>query len=328
MTDKLRVVSIGAAVQDVFLEGAIFKPRQYKESLIEQFELGTKNEVENVVFSTGGGATNASVTFARAGLDSWYLGSVGNDVAAAAVLDELKKETVNTDLVKRSKDLGTGYSLILLAPSGERTILTYRGASSNYGLSENDFKKLTRANWFYISSLSGDFKSLKVIVHFAVKHGIKIAINPGAKELSKHHDFLELMPHFTILSLNKDELEQLYGTADLTTLLHKANQHIKYVVVTDGPHGCYVADGKNIYKAGMYENVKVVDRAGAGDAFCSGFVCKIAEGQSTETAITYASANSTSVVSKIGAKTGILKSGARLHSMPMQVSPMKQLVFS
>lgn len=207
MGEKVRIVAIGAAVQDVFLEGALFKPHKSNNALLEQFELGTKNEVENVVFSTGGGATNASVTFARAGLDSWYLGSVGTDVAATVVLDELSKEFVNTTLVKRSKELGTGYSLILLAPSGERTILTYRGASSKYNLTEADFKKLPRADWLYISSLSGDFASLKVAVHYAVKHGIKVAINPGAKELIRHREFTELMPHFTILSLNKEELE-------------------------------------------------------------------------------------------------------------------------
>lgn len=328
MADKIRIVSIGAAVQDVFLEGALFKPHKFKDALLEQFELGTKNEVDNVTFSTGGGATNASVTFSRAGLDSWYLGLVGNDIAATAVISELSKELVHTDLIKRSNSLGTGYSLILLAPSGERTILTYRGASSKYNLTATDFKKLPKVDWLYISSLSGDFTSLKVAVNYAVKHGIKIAINPGTKELARHRDFTELMPHFSILSLNKEELEQLYGTADLTTLLHKANKYIKYVVVTDGPHGCYVADGQNIYKAGMYEDVKVVDRAGAGDAFCSGFVCKIAEGQPTETAITYASANSTSVVGKIGAKAGILKSGTRLHAMPIHITPMKQLVFN
>ena len=325
MKNAVRIVSIGAAVQDVFLQGHLFTPKKNGQALVETFELGTKNEVEKVHFSTGGGATNASVTFARAGLDSWYMGSLGNDLAAKAVLEDLSKYNVTTKLIKVSKQVGTGYSLILLAPSGERTILTYRGASSRYNITLNDFEKLPKADWFYISSLSGDFDSLKNVVAYAVKNGIKIAINPGNKELANHHEFQELMPHFTVLSVNKEEIEQLFGTADMNTLLHKANALVPYVVVTDGPHGCFVGDGKRAYKAGMYENVKVVDRAGAGDAFCSGFVCKIAEGQPVEQAITYASANSTSVVSQIGAKAGILKQGVRLHSMPIQSSPMKTL---
>jgi sugar/nucleoside kinase (ribokinase family) len=70
--------------------------------------------------------------------------------------------------------------------------------------------------------------------------------------------------------------------------------------------------------AGMYKDVKVVDRLGAGDAFGSGFVCKWALGRPLKEAVTFASANSTSVVSHIGAKTGILKAGAKIHDMEME----------
>lgn len=61
----IKVISVGAAVQDVFLQGELFKPQHEPEGDVEEFMLGSKNEVEHVIFSTGGGATNASVTFAR-----------------------------------------------------------------------------------------------------------------------------------------------------------------------------------------------------------------------------------------------------------------------
>ena len=121
---------------------------------------------------------------------------------------------------------------------------------------------------------------------------------------------------------NKEEMEELFGTADLFTLMKKANEEVGIVVVTDGPHGSYVIDGKKIYKAGMYKDVKVIDRAGAGDAFCSGFVAMVASGKSIEQAITYGSANSTSVVGKIGAKAGILRSSASLGSMKIQITDL------
>jgi sugar/nucleoside kinase (ribokinase family) len=70
----------------------------------------------------------------------------------------------------------------------------------------------------------------------------------------------------------------------------------------------------------MYEDVPVVDRLGAGDAFSSGFVAMIAKGEGIEQAITFASANSTSVVGVIGAKPGILYEDAKLHSMPIEIT--------
>jgi sugar/nucleoside kinase (ribokinase family) len=71
----------------------------------------------------------------------------------------------------------------------------------------------------------------------------------------------------------------------------------------------------------MYEDVKVVDRTGAGDAFGSGFLSQWAMGKSLKESIIFASANSTSVVEKIGAKAGILSINTRLHEMPLHEKP-------
>ena len=81
-------------------------------------------------------------------------------------------------------------------------------------------------------------------------------------------------------------------------------------------------DGKTIVRAGMYEDVPVVDRTGAGDAFASGFLSQWARGKSLKDSIIFASANSTSVVTKIGAKAGILRRGVHLHDMPISEKPV------
>jgi ribokinase len=313
---RTHVVSIGAAVQDVFLQGELFKPRREHGALVNEFALGTKNEIEGVTFATGGGATNASVTFARLGFNSWYMGAVGNDIAGRAVIEDLHHENVNTNLLQRRDDIGTGYSAILLSPTGERTILTYRGASSDYGFTTRSFEAV-KPEWFYISSLSGDIDSLKTIISYAKQKKIKVAVNPGKGEISSR-EFKGLLSGIQILSINKEEMEQLFGTADLFTLLKKAHKEVPMVVVTDGPKGSYVIDETAIYQAGMYKDVKVVDRAGAGDAFSSGFVATIASGGSVESAITFGSANSTSVVQQIGAKAGILRDANNLIAMKVR----------
>jgi ribokinase len=94
---------------------------------------------------------------------------------------------------------------------------------------------------------------------------------------------------------------------------------VPIAVVSDGPKGVVATDGKQIITAGMYEDVPVVDRTGAGDAFGSGFVAQIAQGKSLRDAIIFASANSTSVVGQIGAKAGILHVHEPLHDMPLDV---------
>lgn len=316
-----RIVSIGAAVQDVFLLGKIFRPEREEDGLKAEFSLGSKNEVEEIVFSVGGGATNASVTFARQGLHSMYMGRLGQDIAAKAVLDVLHAEDVDTSLVLETPKYNTGYSLLMLTPTGERTILTYRGASNHYDLKPVDFQE-TRPDWFYVSSLSGDIDALKTIVKYATAHGVRVAVNPGKGELKHRKEFLEIAKSCHILSVNKEEMQQLIDESDTKALMKKATRLVPLVIVTDGPKGSIACDGEKIYKAGMYKNVKVLDRTGAGDAFSSGFVSQVAQGESISQAMTFASANSTSVVTQLGAKTGILRRGVRLEPMEIQVKQL------
>lgn len=318
-----RVLAIGAAVQDVFLQGKIFKPHKDDDGdLVEEFALGSKNDLDGVVFSTGGGATNAAVTFARQGLHAMYMGKIDHDVAGKAILDDLHANGVDTSLVGYSNNgFTSGFSCILLAPSGERTIMSYRGASSHYEITPADFHD-THPEWIYLSSLEGNFEVLDTVFDYAQTHNIKIAMNPGKKELAAKSRLKKLIPRLTILSMNKEEMQSLYEGETTEDLVRAANKDVHYVVVTDGPRGALAADRWHLVKAGMYEDVPVIDRTGAGDAFSAGFTAMIAAGEPLEWAVTYASANSTSVVSKIGAKAGILHIDDIVHEMPLKVKEM------
>lgn len=313
-----KILAIGAAVQDVYLQGKLFTPRKEHKELVEEFELGSKNELEGVVFSTGGGATNAAVTFARQGLHSMYMGKIGHDVAGKAILDDLHNDDVDTSLVGYSKDYGSGYSCVLLAPNGERTIMSYRGASSHYEIKHADFHDVD-VDWIFITSMEGNFEVLEAVFEYAKSKGIKIAMNPGKKELEAKAKLKKLIPELTILSMNKEEMQEIYSGETIEELVRAANKDVHYVIVTDGPKGAAAADRWHLVTAGMYEDVPVVDRTGAGDAFSSGFTAMIAAGESLEYAVTFASANSTGVVSTIGAKAGILYHDSPVHEMPLKV---------
>jgi len=315
---EVKILSIGAAVQDVYLQGKLFTPRTEHEELVEEFELGSKNDLEGVVFSTGGGATNAAVTFSRQGLHSMYMGKIGHDVAGKAILDDLHNDGVDTSLVGYSKDFGSGYSCVLLAPNGERTIMSYRGASAHYTISESDFHDVD-VDWIFITSLDGNFELLETIFAYAKHKGIKVAMNPGKKELEAKAKLKKLIPHLTILSMNKEEMQELYDGDTIEDLVRAANKDVHFVIVTDGPKGAAAADRWHLVTAGMYEDVPVIDRTGAGDAFSSGFTAMIAAGESLEQAVTFASANSTGVVGSIGAKAGILQHDSPIHEMPLKV---------
>ncbi len=317
-----KIIAVGAAVQDVFLSHSPeFKPvvENPHESFM-RLELGAKADVNNVTFSTGGGATNAAVTFARQGLHAAFMGTIGHDPAGRAVLDVLDYEGVDTSAVSFSHKFNTGYSVLLLAPNGERTILTYRGASTHYH--EKDFRlKGSDADWLYVSTMSGNMSVLHQLFADARSQGIKIMFNPGKKELSQPQKLKGLLEDVDVLCVNRDEMQTIVEGADLEELVRRGCHYVPAVIISDGPNGVIATDGKTIVRAGMYHDVKVVDRTGAGDAFGSGFLSQWATGKTLVDSIIFASANSTSVVSHIGAKTGILAKGTRLHHMPIHEKP-------
>ena len=114
------------------------------------FPLGSKIEIKEIVFTTGGGGTNAAVTFGRQGFKAACVGVVGSDIVGKEILAELKKERIKPLFQEHSDDM-TAYSTILVHSNAERTILSYKGEGQHFDLKKVPFGKL-RAKWFYIDS--------------------------------------------------------------------------------------------------------------------------------------------------------------------------------
>ncbi len=319
---NIKIITFGAATQDVFLTGKALHARRdvRTRDYVEQFPLGAKIDLDNVHFDIGGGATNAAVAFARQGFEVEYIGKIGHDPAGAEVVRVLRREGVGTERLVYDSKLGTGYSTILLAPSGERTILTYRGASHELVAKDIPIRNL-EADWFYCSTLAGNFDLLSRLLKHANTRGIQVALDPGKGELSQPKKLRPLLPLITVLKANAQELAALFGGDTLRDTVARAADACPYVVGTDGPAGAYAATAGQLYQVGTYQKVKVVDRLGAGDAFGSGFVSALAKGLPMADALTLGSANASSVVAQYGGKAGLLRT-SRLKRMKVKVTPL------
>jgi len=317
-----RVLAIGKATQDVFLTSEEFDPHTEGKVAYTHLPLGVKMEVSSVTFATGGNASNIAVTLARQGLDVEYMWTLGFDPASDAILKELDDEGVATGRVARKPRYQAGYSTILIATNGERTILNHRGVSADARGTDLDMEAIKEADWVYPSSLAnGGVDLLRQIVDVADHAGTKVMLNPAGPELAQPAKLKALLDSVEILCVNKEEMQQLVEGETLEELVRHALHYVPVAIVSDGPNGVVASDGKTIVRAGMYEDVRVIDRTGAGDAFASGFLSQWVLGKSLKDSVIFASANSTSVVTKIGAKAGILHKDVRLHEMPLHEKP-------
>ncbi|HEY5695353.1 MAG TPA: carbohydrate kinase family protein [Candidatus Saccharimonadales bacterium] len=316
------MLAVGKASQDVFLQSSKdFQPYRHRGVLYEQLPLGKKIHVDDMVITTGGNATNVAVTFARQGLHSKYAWELGTDNISNSILAALDEEGVDTTAVHQREGFKPSYSTILLAPNGERTVLNYVGTPINIHRRPVNVQTIFKGvDWVYLSSIN-DMAFLDELVTTAKADGVKIMMNPSGLELEHAAKLKTILEDVDVVALNKEEAQLLVSGETLEELVRHLTHYCPVAIVSDGPNGVMATDGETIVRAGMYEDVKVVDRLGAGDAFGSGFLSQWAQGATLNDSIIFASANSTSVVTKIGAKAGILHAPNKLHAMPIHEKP-------
>lgn len=322
------VVTIGTATRDMYLIGVDYDLHHKDTHAITGeavcLPLGSKVYVKSVEFTTGGGGTNAAVTFAREGFRVGCIAEVGGDIAGEELIKELKKEKVETDFIFHDKKKKTAYSVILLTSSGERTILSFQGAGTSIRADYIPWRKIKTA-WIYLDSLHGNMPLIRGIVEYKKNNpSVRIAWNPSLLDLNINKKVLrELLEYIDIFISNQEEASFLTGKSydDEKAIFGAFDKLIPGIaVMTKGPQGVVVSDGNTLWRAGTYKEKKVIDRTGAGDAFASGFVAglmlKVKENKAESTkfsdemieyALRLGSANATSKIEGIGAKYGILK---------------------
>lgn len=343
----MNIVTIGGATQDIFIlhTGAETQNITTPEGIFEYIMLkeGSKIEVEQIAYETGGGANNASFAFKALGFDVTPFFKVGRDTQAAYIFERLTSVNISTNHIVQTDQYGTGVSFVIPAPSGDRIIFAYRGANAHISTQELPLKLLRACDQLYITSLSGDSaQHLLTIVQEAKKHNVPVANNPGGSQLvAGAHMLRQSLPYIDILILNASEAQLLLTsmTQENTKLKQRLmklretkikgpsllshhrigdnffslrdffaealNLGPHTVVVTNGAEGVYVAHKKTVYFHPSIP-VPVVNTLGSGDAFGSSFVGTLAAGKPLEQAIRHGVINAASTVEHMDSKTGLL----------------------
>jgi len=253
--------------------------------------------------AVGGNAANVAVGARRLGLKTALLSELGKDLNSEFILKQLKKEKIDTSLVRQNKRNKTRYSLVLNY-RGERTILSYH-SKQVYSL-----PSLPQPRWVYYTSLGEGFESFqnKLLVHLRKHPEIKLAVNPGSYQMDKGLSvFKKILEVTDVLIVNLEEAHRLAGeklpVAKLFTKLHSLGAEM--VVITDGPRGSYASDGIMSYFLPPFPG-KNVSKTGAGDAYASGFLSALFQNKHVPEAMAWGTANAASVIGHIGAQVGLL----------------------
>jgi ribokinase len=328
----MRAFVMGGATLDTIISYENMESMTHRKEEFEQTYLllreGAKIEVLDQHYFSGGGATNAAVSFKRQDFDVTLFCKMGRDLPGEIILKELKSYGIDTSAIRFSESEGTASSFVVPSLSGDRTLFAYRGANATLLSEELPIESMKGSDFVYITSLSrSSAVHLPELVEAAQALKIPVAVNPGISQLKLGSGFLkEALSGIEILITNYEEAQQfmaslmqldpLYSNSSSGVLMQEVFGLKAYfekilslgprvVVVTNGREGVYVATKNQIYFHPVKE-VAVVNTLGAGDAFGSSFVGSYYSGDGLDKAIRAGIVNSASVIAYSDAKSGLL----------------------
>ncbi|MDD5026724.1 MAG: carbohydrate kinase family protein [Candidatus Peribacteraceae bacterium] len=328
-TPRPRTLSIGGATIDVFVRADRDLVASTDDGDAFVFPLGAKVRVREVKETCGGGASNTSVGLARLGCDAAFCGVVGSDQWGLRLLENMRREEVDTRRATIVEGEVSSFSIILSATSGERVILYEPGTNAHLQDAVFDREALGGVQRVYLNSLQESSRIIEddIVAALNAPQAPLLTWNPGNPQIrASMHDQMNaaLLKRTDLLLVNDEEALIFTGEkmmeAALRSLL-KTGVHT--VCITEGAKGVTASDGTHLYHCPSISSAQVLETTGAGDAFGTGVTWALLHAMDLPTALKAGTMNATSVVGAIGAQAGLLtdtEMRVRVKSMQLPVS--------
>jgi ribokinase len=247
----------------------------------------------------GGKGANQAVAIAKLGGDIQMLGCVGDDVNSTMMLDNLKKNGVKIDYIKKVQGVPTGTASITVAED-DNCIIVVPGANEHVNKSYIDSVMPQLLNSKYVLiQYEIPMETVEYVIDICTKNDIKVVVNPAPVQKLD----IELLKKVQHITPNEHEAMLIFdGYNDINDLL---KDYPEQVIVTLGEKGAAYSDGEKIISVPIIEGVNVVDTTGAGDTFSGALVKALSDDMSITDAITFAQWASGMSVEKFGAQEGM-----------------------
>ncbi len=233
------------------------------------------------------GAVDANAT-TSSNVETHFVGRVGDDVFGEFLAGELERAGVKPHLAC-DPSLKTGKVFVLVDGTGERTMITDRGAGE--ALSPEDLpESLFRGGHLHLSgyTFSGGSRreTARAALRLAREGGMSASVDPSSVPLLEAVDpdrFLHWTRGVDLCFPNLEEGALLAGERDPGRIAEGLLAYYPGVVLKLGSAGALYADADGRREHVPAASRRVVDTTGAGDALCAGFLAaRLSGGSLTE----------------------------------------------
>lgn len=260
----------------------------------------------DIRFGLGGKGANQAVACARLGVATALITALGRDHAGREFRKMLGREGLLLEGVSDC-DLPTGIGVPIITDGGGKAIIVMAGASM--ALSSKDVLSALLAHprtMFGLAQLETSSEALETFVGEMIRRRARLIVNaapclPGRAHLLEAADWIVV---------NREEAEWLSGKAVegiSDALLVGRSIRAAFsadVVVTLGAQGAVVADADGEAHLPARQ-AAVVDRTGAGDAFCAALAMGLQTGRGIHRSASFASFYASLACERAGAIDGM-----------------------
>ncbi|MHB1134494.1 MAG: carbohydrate kinase family protein [Chloroflexota bacterium] len=233
----------------------------------------------------GGMVCTAMVAAQRLGAETSLIAVVGDDQPGAQVIDTLRREGVQTDLVRVSPATSTQVTMALVKEqTGQRAMMTRKGPNVDPQLGEADRARLAAAQILHVDGdhVEQALEACQIVhAHGGIVTMDGTRLGPGIEELVANVDYLitnaSFPERFTAMGDFDQAARRLFQVGPTT------------VVVTLGENGSHTWTRKRSFHTPAFK-VEAVDTTGAGDVFHGAYVYGLTRGWDIEFIAEFASA--------------------------------------
>jgi len=248
---------------------------------------GSKENASHFEEICGGNSLNAAIGIARLGGRASLSGPMGDsrEISSRYIFAQLAQEGIETRHIVHMRGLVTPISAIMIDPTGERTIATFRDP------------ELWKVKLPLVDTLLEDCDAVLTesrcaefctdVCAEAVRRGIPVIVDVD-RAMSLSEGLLTASTH---LVFSSESLRETAGIEDDGEALQKiAKLTPSFLAGTRGPRGTIWLDGDGQLQETAAFPVHTVDTLGAGDIFHGAFTLAIIENQDLAEALRFASA--------------------------------------